>query len=83
VCFDLDRDGSCDATTPENTNPISIQGPLHATLSVVNNSKIVWFNPTGTQGAGPGAESFSISGKWANAQTKIINIAATGYISRP
>jgi type IV fimbrial biogenesis protein FimT len=80
VCQDIEPNGSCDAATAQNPNPIVIRQALNANLTLTGSTASVRFNPSGTQGTG-GAATFTLSGIWAGAQTKVANIAATGNIS--
>lgn len=82
ACSDSNEDGSCDAATAANPNPITVHPALNAHLTLTGSAASIVFNPNGTQGAG-GVATLTLSGNWSGAQNKITNIAATGNISRP
>lgn len=82
VCSDANEDGSCDATTAANPNPIVVHQALNAHLTLTGSAASITFNPNGTQGAG-GAATLTLGGDWSGVQAKVASIAATGYISRP
>lgn len=81
VCYDGDQNGSCDAATASNPNPLVIQQALNDNLVLTANANLIRFNPSGTQGAG-GAAILTLNGSWDGAQTKVASIAATGNIWR-
>lgn len=81
VCHDTDQDNACDPTTTTDPNPIVVRQALHSTLTL-SGSALVRFNANGTQGSA-GTATLTLNGTWAGAPNKIINIAATGNISKP
>lgn len=81
VCYDEDQDGACDATSAANPNPIVVHQALNANLTLTALATSVYFNPSGTQGAG-GATTLTLAGNWAGAVTNAATIAATGNISK-
>ncbi|MDD2685617.1 MAG: GspH/FimT family pseudopilin [Gallionella sp.] len=80
ICYDLNRDGSCDAGTADDPNPIVTHQPLKNSLTLLGSAAFVRFNPNGTVSA---ASTLTLNGTWAGAQAKVTNIATTGYISKP
>ena len=83
VCYDKDTNGSCDLDDlAANPNPIVIRPALNANLTLTGSAAFVRFNPSGTQGTG-GAATLTVNGNWTGAQSKVVNIAATGNIFRP
>lgn len=81
VCYDGDQDGSCDATTVSNPNPLVVRQALNASMALAANANLVRFNPSGTQGAG-GMATLTLTGSWSGAQPSIASIAVTGNITR-
>lgn len=81
VCYDEDQDGTCDATSATNPNPIAVHQAINARLTLTGSAATIRFNPTGTQGAG-GAATLTLTGTWTGAVSSVATIAATGNISR-
>lgn len=81
VCYDENQDGACDATSAANPNPIVVHQTLNANLTLTALAASLYFNPSGTQGAG-GATTLTLAGSWAGAVAKVATIAATGNISK-
>lgn len=81
VCYDGDQDGSCDAATASDPNPLAIQQALKENMALTASANLIRFNPSGTQGAG-GAATLTLAGTWAGAQPSVASIAVTGNISR-
>ena len=81
VCYDEDQDGTCDATSTTNPNPIVVHPAIHARLTLTGSAAFFRFNPTGTQGAG-GTATLTLAGTWAGAVSSVATIAATGNISK-
>jgi type IV fimbrial biogenesis protein FimT len=88
VCSDKDTvlddgipDGVCDAATAANPNPIAVHQALNANLTLTALAASVYFNPSGTQGAG-GATTLTLAGNWTGAVNNVATIAATGNISK-
>jgi type IV fimbrial biogenesis protein FimT len=81
VCYDEDQDGTCDATSATNPNPIAVHQAINARLTLTGSAATIRFNPTGTQGAG-GAATLTLAGTWTGAVSSVATIAATGNISR-
>jgi type IV fimbrial biogenesis protein FimT len=81
VCYDEDQDGTCDATSAANPNPVVVHPAIHARLTLTGSAASFRFNPTGTQGAG-GTATLTLAGNWAGAVSSVATIAATGNISR-
>jgi len=78
VCADQNEDGTCDASTATNPNPIVIRSPIHSTLVLTANSTSpVIFNPNGTAVA----RTLVLSGNWSNPSTRTNTVAATGTIT--
>jgi prepilin-type N-terminal cleavage/methylation domain-containing protein len=84
ICYDTDANGICDTSTTALPNPIAVhQAFTNMTLVLTRADATtvpVRFNPNGTQGTA--AATFTLTGTWAGATAKIVNIAATGYISK-
>jgi len=81
VCYDEDQDGTCDATSTTNPNPIVVHPAIHTRLTLTGSAAFFRFNPTGTQGAG-GTATLTLAGTWAGAVSSVATIAATGNISK-
>ena len=81
VCFDADSNDACDTTTTSNPNPIVVKQQISNSITLVGPSSVIRFYPSGINGSG--AVSFTVGGTWTGAQNKIINIAATGNITKP
>ena len=81
VCYDEDQDGTCDVATAANPNPIVVHQAINARLTLTALAASVYFNPSGTQGAG-GATTLTLAGNWTGAVTNVATIAATGNISK-
>jgi prepilin-type N-terminal cleavage/methylation domain-containing protein len=78
VCVDQDEDGTCDASTTSNPNPIVIRSAIHKTLTLTASSTSpVTFNPNGTAVA----RTLVVSGTWSNPSTRTSTVAATGTIT--
>lgn len=81
VCYDGDQDGSCDATSATDPNPIVVHQAIDARITLTGGANLIRFNPNSTQGAG-GAATLTLAGSWAGAQTSTVSVAVTGNISR-
>lgn len=84
VCYDVNADNACDATSASNPNPMVVRPSIHSILSLSSSITPVRFNPTGTQGAS-GSVTLTIapSGSgWDGAVTRTLVVSATGNISR-
>lgn len=84
ICYDVDADNACDATSANDPNPIVVRPPIHNVLTLTSSVTPVRFNPTGTQGqAGNVTLTLAPSGSgWDGAQTKTLVVSATGNITR-
>jgi type IV fimbrial biogenesis protein FimT len=85
VCYDPDGSGACDTTAPVDgsaANPIAIHQAISAKLTLTGSASAIRFNPNGTQGAA-GAAALTLNGSWTGATAKVVNIAVTGFISKP
>ena len=83
VCYDVDANGACDATSATAPNPIVLRGPIDGTVALAGPSSAVRFNSNGTQGSGGGSVAFTIRGKWSGSTSMIDTIAASGNIVLP
>lgn len=81
VCYDVDQDGACDATSAANPNPVAIHPALNANLRLTGSAASIRFNPSGTQGT-VGAATLALVGTWTGSTTVTASIAATGNISK-
>lgn len=81
VCADADSNNACDAGTAANPNPIIVHSPLHSTLTLTGPNTVIRFNPSGI--SGNGAATLTVGGSWEGAVSSVINVAATGNISKP
>jgi type IV fimbrial biogenesis protein FimT len=81
VCADSEPDGSCDANTATNPNPISIRQAINTQFSLTGSAAAIRFNPKGTQGTG-GIATVKLCCKSGSTTPSVASIAATGYISR-
>lgn len=77
VCHDSEPNGTCDATTAANPNPITIHQAIHPNFTFTGSAATIRFNPNGTQGTG-GAATITIA---SGSQTRVATVAATGHIS--
>lgn len=87
ICYDADQNASCDTAPVDgsNPNPIAVHAPVSSKLTLLGSNNAlnpIRFNPSGTQGAG-GAATLTLNGTWGGATAKVVNIAATGFISKP
>ena len=80
VCYDVDANGACDATSAAAPNPIVLRGPIDGSVSLAGPASVVRFNSNGTQGSGGGSVVFTIRGKWSGSASMIDTIAASGNI---
>lgn len=81
VCLDSEPDGSCDASTADQPNPIAVHQAINPRLTLTkDNAAAIRFNPNGTQGTGAAA-TLTLCCR-ANASNSVASIAATGHISR-
>lgn len=78
VCFDMDSNGTCDANTATNPNPIRMQSALTPALLLTGPATAVRFNATGSANA---AATFSMSTGADGSPTRIGRVAATGDVS--
>lgn len=77
VCYDMDKDGACDAATASNPNPFLVRAALAGSISITGPTAPVIYLPIGSVTA---AASFDAQGAWSGAPTKkTIAIAATGF----
>src|SRR3989338_6261567 len=76
VCYDEDQDGACDATSAANPNPIAVHSAINAHLTLTGSADTIYFNPSGTQGAG-GAATLTLTGDWNGAVANVATITAT------
>lgn len=83
VCYDEDQNGACDIAPADgsNPNPIVVHPAINSRLTLTGNAATIYYNPSGTQGAG-GAATLTLAGNWAGAITNTATIAATGNLSR-
>jgi len=77
VCFDADANGSCDASTSANPNPLIDRRAIQASLKLTGPATPVTFTSTGPTVA---AAVLSLKGTWTSAPTKQATVALTGYI---
>ncbi|MDD4911723.1 MAG: GspH/FimT family pseudopilin [Sideroxydans sp.] len=86
VCYDADQNNACD-TAPidgSNPNPISLYPAVSSKLTLTGSNNAttpIRFNPSGTQGTG-GVATLTLTGTWSGSTAKIVNVAATGLISK-
>jgi type IV fimbrial biogenesis protein FimT len=81
VCYDLNADGACDASTAAAPNPILARGAIDPSMVLSGPSAAVRFNSNGTQGAvGAPSVAFTVSGHWSGATSLAPTIAASGNI---
>ncbi|MFZ5523465.1 MAG: GspH/FimT family pseudopilin [Pseudomonadota bacterium] len=82
VCLDSEPDGSCDASTTDQPNPITVHQPLNTNLMLTGTAAAIRFNPNGTQGTGAVATLTLCCKSNSSPNTSVASIAATGHISR-
>jgi len=81
VCYDLDADNACDASTSALPNPIRIEGKVDSTFaSVTGPAAPIRFLPTGNLVAGSATQTISVTGTWAGATALNVTVAATGLV---
>jgi type IV fimbrial biogenesis protein FimT len=77
VCFDADANGSCDASTTTNPNPLIVRNAIHQTLTLTGPSAPLTFTSTGPTTA---AATLTLTGTWTSAPSKQAAVALTGFI---
>lgn len=88
ACTDVDRDGTCDASTATNPNPFIVRPALNAalTLAVLDSSSTaissMRFNPNSSQGSDGSSVTLAFGGTWSGAIFRSITVAGSGNISR-
>jgi len=82
VCRDSEPDGSCDASTTDDPNPITVQQAVNTRFTLTGSAAAIRFNPNGTQGTGGVATLTLCCKSHATPTTSVASIAATGHISR-
>ena len=81
VCYDLDADNLCDASTTALPNPIMISDPVPTgTATVVGPAAPIRFLPTGSLATGSATQTVTVTGAWTGATALNITVAATGLI---
>ena len=81
VCYDLNADSVCDASTTALPNPIRIEGKVDSTFAtVVGPSTPIRFLPTGSLAAGSATQTITVTGRWTGATALTVTVAATGLI---
>ena len=78
VCIDADANGTCDASTSADPNPLIVRKAIHETLTLTGPAAGVAFTSTGPTAA---AAAYSLSGTWSGAPTKSAAVALTGHIA--
>jgi type IV fimbrial biogenesis protein FimT len=76
VCYDRDADGSCDASTAADPNPIRIHGAIEAPLAISGPAATLVLFPVGSASA---AATFTVTG--GTATTRTATIAASGSVT--
>ncbi len=82
VCRDSEPDGSCDASTADEPNPITVHQAINTRLTLTGTAAAIRFNPNGTQGTGAVASLTLCCRSNSSPSSSVANIAATGHISR-
>lgn len=77
VCFDADANGSCDASTAANPNPLIVQGAIHNSLALTGPATPVTFTSTGPAVT---AATLTLTGTWTGAASMQAAVALTGFI---
>ena len=78
VCYYVDSDDACDATSATDPNPMKVAGALNATLTLTSTSTLIRFNPVGTANS---AALLTLKGTWTGSSTRTASVAGTGYIT--
>jgi len=86
VCYDVDSDNACDATSATDSNPMKVAGTLNATLTLNLTDELdnpittpIRFNPVGTANS---AAKLTLQGTWTGTgKTRTAHVAGTGYIT--
>ena len=77
VCYDMDKDGACDANTASNPNPFMVRGALAGTIAITGPTTPVAYHPIGSVTS---AANFVAQCQWSGAPAaKTIAIAMTGF----
>lgn len=81
VCYDLNNDSICDASTASLPNPIMVSDPVPTgTATVVGPAAPIRFLPTGALASGSTTQTVTVTGAWTGATALNITVAATGLI---
>ena len=82
VCYDLNGNDRCDASTALLPNPVLVaQGIDSELVSVTGPATFIRFNPDGTQGAaGASTVDISVRGTWSGAPELPASVTASGQI---
>lgn len=80
VCFDVDNNDACDASTTHDANPIRVQPAIDATVSLTGPLARVRFNPDGTV-TSTAYTNFEIRSGNGATPLWLVRFAASGAIS--
>ncbi len=79
VCYDLDKNGVCDATSATNPNPILVRAAVSTTTVITGPTTPVVYRPIGSVGS---AANFVAQGQWTGAPAaKTVAVAVTGFVT--
>lgn len=81
VCYDLNADNVCDASTSALPNPIRVEPKVDSTFAtVVGPATPIRFLSTGSLATGSATQTITVTGTWAGATAMTVTVAATGLI---
>lgn len=81
VCYDVNNNMGCDASTTALPNPIKVENKVDATFAAVTGpSTPIRFGPSGSLSTGVSAAALSITGTWSGATAMGVTVATTGLI---
>jgi prepilin-type N-terminal cleavage/methylation domain-containing protein len=81
VCYDLDGDDQCDASSAQYANPIIVSQGFDAELLSITGPQYIRFNPDGTQGPMSAATAvLTLRGAWSDAVDLPATVSASGLV---
>ena len=80
LCYDVDANGVCDASTSDNPNPIRVQRAVNASVKLTGPLSRLRFNPNGSLSASS-FTGFEASPGQASSPRWLVQFAASGAFS--
>ena len=80
VCYDVDSDGSCDATAAADPNPVRVQSAVNTGVSFAGPAARLRFNPNGSM-TSAAAAAFAASAVGRSSPRWNVNAAPSGAIT--